>query len=292
MSSDHQEVSNDSVLDDLAPGLDRSLHRQYIRGIFVLWFIMTVLGVLAGLYLTPILMPHMNSPEGRAAVKTVIVFTVAAAPVAALVCAVALYSLLHTRHRGSLDHPPADGPPLRGNALASGVWLITSTLLVVFLLFWGLTEWSAQQVVHADSLTINVIGQQWIWDYNLPAQTVRLPGGRELKIPKELALSKLNLPVDVPVTFNVTSKDVTHGFWPVNLGIQVDANPGQRTVIRTVPDRLGKFVVRCSQLCGLNHAYMYTQAQVVPDQDFQAWVQGGARGPILAVASSQNGSTK
>ncbi|MEI6701548.1 MAG: hypothetical protein WCL38_07330, partial [Actinomycetota bacterium] len=102
MSYDHQHVADSSVLDDLAPGLDRNIHRRYIRGILFVWFIMTVLGVLAGLYLTPILMPHMNSPEGRDAVKTVIVFTVAAAPVAALVCAIALYSLLHNRHRGSL----------------------------------------------------------------------------------------------------------------------------------------------------------------------------------------------
>ena len=60
--------------------------------------------------------------------------------------------------------------------------------------------------------------------------------------------------------FNVTSVDVTHGFWPVALGVQVDANPGVVTVIRATPDKLGRFTVRCSQLCGLYHSFMNSQA--------------------------------
>jgi len=283
--SSNEMLNDDSVLEDLAPQVERDLHSRHVRGTALLWLIMTIGGVLCGLYLTPRLMPHMFAKEGRDAVLTVQVFTVVAAPVAALVCAVALYSLMHTRHQASLAHPPKDGAPLRGNAMASGVWLIVSTLLVVFLLFWGLTEWSAQQVVHADSLNVNVIGNQWVWDFELPAQTVRLDGGGTIRIRKATSMSQLNLPKDVPVTFNVTSKDVTHGFWPVNLGIQVDANPGVITVIHATPDRLGKFVVRCSQLCGLNHAYMYTEANIVTEARFQAWISGGGTGPINALAT-------
>jgi cytochrome c oxidase subunit 2 len=161
--------------------------------------------------------------------------------------------------------------------------LIVSTLLVVFLLFWGLTEWSAQQVVHADALSVNVVGNQWVWNFEIPAQKVHLEGDRSLEIHHPISMSQLNLPIGVPVTFNVTSRDVTHGFWPVNLGIQVDANPNVTTVVHATPDRLGKFVVRCSQLCGLNHAYMYTEANIVSDPIFQAWIDGGAKQPIARV---------
>ena len=64
-------------------------------------------------------------------------FSVAAAPVGCLVYAVAAYGLRHWRG-GSGDEPPVDGPPLRGNNLITGVWLVVSTLLCVFLLVWGL----------------------------------------------------------------------------------------------------------------------------------------------------------
>ena len=285
--SSNQLHNDDSVLEDLAPGVERDLHSKHVRGTAVLWMLMTIGGVLCGIYLTPRLMPHMFAKEGRDAVLTVQVFTVVAAPVAALVCAVALYSLLHTRHQASFEHPPKDGKSLRGNSLASGVWLIVSTLLVVFLLFWGLTEWSAQQVVHADSLTVNVVGNQWVWNFEIPAQKVQLEGDKTLEIIHPISMSQLNLPVDVPVTFQVTSKDVTHGFWPVSLGIQVDANPGVITVIHATPDRLGKFVVRCSQLCGLNHAYMYTEANIVPDATFQTWLTNGAKKPIATMMKKE-----
>jgi cytochrome c oxidase subunit 2 len=283
--SSNQLHNDDSVLEDLAPGVDRDLHTKHVRGTALLWLIMTVGGVLCGIYLTPRLMPHMFAKEGRDAVLTVQVFTVAAAPVAALVCSVALYSLLHTRHRMSLEHPPKDGKALRGNSLASGAWLVVSTLLVVFLLFWGLTEWSAQQVVHADALTVNVVGNQWVWNFEIPAQKVHLEGDKTIEITHPISMSQLNLPINVPVNFRVTSKDVTHGFWPVNLGIQVDANPGVTTLTHATPDRLGKFVVRCSQLCGLNHAYMYTEANIVSDSTFQAWIDGGATKPISTVTA-------
>ena len=73
----------------------------------------------------------------------------------------------------------------------------------------------------------------------------------------------LELPVNRPVQFNITSVDVTHGFWPAALGVQVDANPGVTTVIRTTPNKLGSFTVQCSQLCGLYHAFMNNKAAVV-----------------------------
>ncbi len=293
MSSNHNHgihhATYQSIDEEVAPGLHKQLHRQHVRGTLYVWALLTVGGILAGLYLTPILMPHMNSPEGRAAIETVKVFTVAAAPVAALVCAVAIYSLINSRHRSHLDSPPVDGPPLRGNALASGSWLVVSTLLVVFLLFWGLTEWASQQVVHADALQVNVMGQQWLWTYSYPAQTVILPGGKTLTVPKAVDATTLDLPINVPVQFNVTSKDVTHGFWPTQLGIQGDANPGVNDVLRTTPDHLGKFQVRCSQICGLYHAYMYTQASVIPDSAFTAWIAQGDAGRVLTSAKITGG---
>ena len=84
---------------------------------------------------------------------------------------------------------------------------------------------------------------------------------------------ELVLPVNRPIEFDVSSVDVTHGFWPAALGVQVDANPNVVTVIRTTPDRVGKFTVRCSQLCGLYHSFMYAPGSVVTSDQFATWLQ-------------------
>ena len=78
----------------------------------------------------------------------------------------------------------------------------------------------------------------------------------------------LVVPEGRQVQFNVTSVDVTHGFWPVQFGDQIDANPGFITRITVQPNTLGTFDVRCSQLCGLYHSYMYAPGKVVTPTAF------------------------
>jgi cytochrome c oxidase subunit 2 len=231
--------------------------------IFIIWATMTAAGVLIGFYAPHHLLPRMMSPEGGDVWATVVLFTVMAAPVAALVYAIGIYSLLAWRHRGNADVPPPDGPALRGNSTTVTMWLGGSTVLVLALLAWGLSVYSTDQTSHPGALQVDVTGQQWLWTFSYPGTNVET---RELV-----------LPVNRPVQFNVTSLDVIHGFWPVNLGVQVDANPGYVTVIYSTPNRLGSFAVRCSQLCGMYHSFMYAPGSVVTATAFSKWLmQHGA----------------
>ena len=227
--------------------------------IFIIWLVLTIMGVLIGAYAPHHLFPSFLSPEGGDVWATVVFFTVLAAPVAAFVYAVGIYSLVAWRHKGTGDEPPPDGEPQRGNGPITVLWLTVSTVLVVVLLFWGITVWSAQQVTHPNTLQVNVTGQQWLWTYSYPGTGVET--------------RTLDLPVNRPVQFNITSVDVTHGFWPAALGVQVDANPNVTTVIRTTPNTLGSFTVQCSQLCGLYHAFMNNKGAVVSSQQFAQWLQ-------------------
>jgi len=241
--------------------------------IFIIWLVFTIIGVLIGAYAPHHLLPGLQSPEGGDVWATIVFFTVLAAPVAALVYAIAFYSLFAWRHRSDdPDVPPPDAEPQRGNGPVTVVWLSVSTVLVVVLLFWGITVWSAQQVTHPNALQVNVTGQQWLWTYSYPGTGVET--------------RTLELPVNRPVQFNVTSVDVTHGFWPAALGVQVDANPNVVTVIRTTPNKTGKFIVQCSQLCGLYHAFMNNNGYVVSPQQFDAWLQSNGATPTSAATAA------
>ena len=56
------------------------------------------------------------------------------------------------------------------------------------------------------------------------------------------------------------------------MGIQVDANNDTITDLRVTPNKLGTFDVRCTQFCGLNHAFMVTQGHVLTPSAFTTWL--------------------
>ena len=228
--------------------------------ILLIWLVLTALGVVIGVFAPKHLMPQMLSKQGDTALATVVVFTVLAAPVAGLIYAVAAYSLLAWRRKGSPGSaPPEDGPPLRYNTPLTIGWLIVTSLLCIVLLVWGLAALASDERTSSDALQVKVTGQQWLWTFGYPGTGVQS--------------RSLVLPVNRPVQFNVTSLDVTHGFWAYSLGVQVDANPGEVTTVNATPNKLGKFVVRCSQLCGLYHSFMYASGAIVTPQQFSSWLQ-------------------
>lgn len=100
----------------------------------------------------------------------------------------------------------------------------------------------------------------------------RLMGVAAAKTMVGFTSNVLYLPVNRPVVFDVTSEDVVHSFWIVQMGIKVDANPGEITTASVTPDRLGTYTVKCAELCGIYHSYMVSPVQVVSDAAFQSWL--------------------
>jgi cytochrome c oxidase subunit 2 len=49
-------------------------------------------------------------------------------------------------------------------------------------------------------------------------------------------------------------------------------------------DQTGVYYGQCSQLCGINHAFMPIQVNVVSQADFDAWVAAKAPKPTVAAA--------
>jgi cytochrome c oxidase subunit 2 len=235
--------------------------RPETRHVVLLWIALTVALIFFAFVPARIMGPPA-SPTKRAVEDTMTVFSLAAAPVAALVWAVAIYSLIKWRRKGATGPSDEDGPPMRGSrSPATVVWLIVSSLLCVFMLIWGLAE---IQKVNAsasspDPFVVDVTGQQWVWTFRYPQDG-------------NIESDQLYLPVNRSVEFYVRSEDVIHSFWVVQLGIKIDANPGVTTKTSVFPDRIGTYDVRCAELCGLLHADMETSAHVVSASDLDHWV--------------------
>jgi cytochrome c oxidase subunit 2 len=180
------------------------------------------------------------------------------------------YALIFWRAK---DDDETDGPPIHGNAKIQLTWIATTTVIVLALAVFGTVELvtvqgagageGPQPIWKPDSasvLQVQVIGQQWAWTYRYPQF-----GGFET--------AQLELPLNEPVQFNVTSLDVIHSFWAYQLGVKADANPGVNNVAYTTPRHAGGFVVRCDELCGLWHGAMFNYGKVVTASAFQTWAQ-------------------
>jgi cytochrome c oxidase subunit II len=82
----------------------------------------------------------------------------------------------------------------------------------------------------------------------------------------------LVLPVDKQIEFHVTSLDAIHSFWAYELGVKADANPGVDNVAYVKAKRTGTFQIRCAELCGLWHGYMFDTGRVVDSATFTSWI--------------------
>jgi heme/copper-type cytochrome/quinol oxidase subunit 2 len=69
----------------------------------------------------------------------------------------------------------------------------------------------------------------------------------------------LVLPKFTHIRFMITSDDVIHSWAVPSLGIKVDAVPGRINHAHAYIKRSGVFYGQCSELCGVNHAFMPIQ---------------------------------
>ncbi|MSO43166.1 MAG: cytochrome c oxidase subunit II [Candidatus Planktophila sp.] len=224
----------------------------------ILWVVCTaVIGYVgAEFHVRNMVSPASETMSG--VISLMRVFTWAAAPVAGLVAAMCLTVLTSKRHYG--DNPPAEADHQVSNSpRATALWIVVSALLCLFALVGGfiVIQKDSSSLFDKSALQVNVTGQQWLWNFDYEN------GARS---------EDLYLPVNKPVVFHITSVDVKHSFWVVQMGIKMDANPGYTTEAAVTPNKIGVFDVRCTELCGLLHAYMQTKVHVVSQADYDAWL--------------------
>jgi cytochrome c oxidase subunit 2 len=244
----------------------------------LIWVGLSVVGmVLVATVLAPHLPPGHASTEAAGQRRDNEVLTLVSVPIVAFVLVFLVYALVVFRERDPTV--VADGPPIRTQMRLLTWWIVTTTLTVLALAAFGTYEllggagggqgphpvFVPSEPVAASGakdppLQVQVIAQQWQFTYRYPEN-----GGFET--------AHLVLPVDRQIELHVTSLDVTHGFWAYGLGVKADANSGVDNIAYVTPKHTGSFDIRCAELCGLFHGYMFDTGDVVSDTAFQAWVK-------------------
>ena len=213
--------------------------------------------------------PGKATDVAKAQVFSNVVMLVLMTPITMFILVYLAYVLVVFRVRD--DDKNRDGAPIRGNMRLQVIWLVTTTIAVLFLAIFGsaalLTSNGAGggQGPHplakpsGVALPVQVIAQQWEFTYRYPTY-----GGVETP--------QLVIPVNRQIAFHVTSLDAIHSFWAYQLGVKADANPGVDNVAYVKPKTVRTFSIRCAELCGLLHGYMFDTGRVVSDSQFASWI--------------------
>ncbi len=239
---------------------------RHLRRALIIWAVLSVIGIAVWLALAQFILPAAASGLDSSDNFTFLVLTVLAVPVSLFVFVFLGYSLFTFRVK---DRPTEDGVPLQPRPALQIGWLGITSLLCLFLLIWGLIAFYQETAAASTSntLVVQVTAQQWQWTFNYPQYGSTSQGAQVIE-----------LPVNRPVEFYVTSKDVLHGFSIRALGVRVDANPGQVTTTAVItPTQIGSYTVQCVELCGLYHSDMWEAVNVVSADAFNSWIvsQGG-----------------
>jgi cytochrome c oxidase subunit II len=240
-----------------------------MRRIAIIWFVLSaILTPIVVAVIAPTLPPGeaTSAAAGQLYDDTVLFGIVT--PIAVAIIVYFAYTMLVFRRRGE---PAEEGIATRDNPAVHIPWLVGTTIIVLFLAAFGTVELAdagsgggegpePEFKLTGDVLPVQVIAQQWEFTYRYPTY-----GGVET--------AHLELPVDKKVEFHVTSLDVIHSFWAPRLGVKADANPGVDNIAFVEPHKEMPFDIRCSELCGLWHGYMFDTGQVVSGSAFKEWIE-------------------
>lgn len=207
------------------------------------------------------------------------VLVIASVPIFVLVVTVILYSVWKFRMRPGQELE--DGPPIHGNTRLEVLWTAIPAALLLGLVSYSFVVLHENEKKPAGpEMIVNVTGQQFAWSYEYPRSVT---GGAPLKT------TKLFVPDNESVKFEIKSLDVIHAFWIPAFRLQIDAVPGITTSYRATPDRLGAYPVVCNLLCGVGHGLMRSTIHVVRPSVFHTWLQSQSR--VSAGASSSQAGT-
>ncbi|MFN4041367.1 MAG: cytochrome c oxidase subunit II [Brevundimonas sp.] len=180
------------------------------------------------------------------------------------------------------------------NTMVEIIWTVVPVLILVFIALFSFRLLFAYHNMPEPDLTVKVTGNQWNWAYEYPDQGVpeyisnMLPADQTTPQLFRLAADEpMVVPVGQTVRLLVTASDVIHAVAVPAFGVKIDAIPGRVNETWFRAERPGIYYGQCSELCGVDHAFMPIQVNVVSQAEFAAWVasKGGSMTPASAEAA-------
>jgi len=115
-------------------------------------------------------------------------------------------------------------------------------------------------------ITIEAVCLDWKWLFIYPEHDIA-------------TVNQITFPVNVPVSFKITSDTVMASFFIPQLGSQIYAMAGMQTRLHLLANEPGSYAGHNQQFTGTGYADMHFKANAVPREEFQSWVQQVRQSP-------------
>jgi len=189
------------------------------------------------------------------------------------------------------------------NNLIERIWTFIPAVVLTVLVLYGFLTWRSIFYKIEDPnnkpISIEVTSSQFVWDIRYPGADA-VVGKKNYKLITsknqlgidfndknsldDQVVDEIVLPVNKPVRFSLTSKDVLHSFYMPHFRVQLNTVPGMTSYFEFTPtittaemkaktnDPNFKYILLCAKICGTNHYNMQKAVRVVSEQEYKEWV--------------------
>ncbi|EPX78784.1 Cytochrome c oxidase polypeptide II [Salipiger mucosus DSM 16094] len=176
-------------------------------------------------------------------------------------------------------------------------WTLGPIVVLVVIGAYSLPVLFNQQEIPEGDVVIKATGYQWYWGYEYVGEDLGYDGymigspatGGDNRLTPEVEEqlteagysrddfllatdTAMVVPVGATVVVQVTGADVIHSWTIPAFGVKQDAVPGRIAELWFTPEREGIYYGQCSELCGIQHAYMPITVKVVSQEAYDAWL--------------------
>lgn len=197
------------------------------------------------------------------------------------VCALLLWCIVRYNRR-------ANPVPARfsHNTPIEVTWTLVPILILISIGVFSLPILFRQLAIPQNpAVVIKAIGHQWYWSYEYPNEGLAFDAlmlaKEDLEAngfkPEEYLLAADNpvvVPVGQEVLMQFTATDVIHSWTIPAFAVKQDAVPGRIAQLAFTATQEGVYFGQCSELCGINHAYMPIVVKAVSPEKYAAWLEG------------------
>jgi len=184
------------------------------------------------------------------------------------------------------------------------VWTISPAIILILIAFPSFRLLYLMDEMIEPTITIKAVGHQWYWTYEYTDTLEGGAGGADapseaLQIDFESYMvptdsleagdlrllevdNRVVLPVDTLVRVVVTGADVIHSWAVPSLGVKIDAIPGRLNQTSLDINREGVYYGQCSELCGVNHAFMPIAVEGVSLEAYISWLLAQTENAAIA----------
>ena len=191
------------------------------------------------------------------------------------------------RHNAKANPTPAT---FTHNSKIEITWTVVPLIILVVIGAFSLPILFKQQTIPEADVVVKATGYQWYWGYEYPEHGIVYDSF--MLAENELAEygytrnehllatdTAMVVPTGAVVVVQVTASDVIHSWTVPAFGVRQDGVPGRLAELwfEVEPGQEGVYFGQCSELCGVNHAYMPITVFAVTQEEYDAWINGEAQ---------------